>query len=149
MASHPASGVLVADSIGPRSQGCKLPYAIERDFDLADLLSAVLADTDVVNLFQLPANHLIVGAALQTITAGTKDATTFTCQLRVGTTALAAALDATAAGIAIGGNATYNLPLVSAAAANINLLVAVAGGNAVATANPKVRVKLLVCDMGA
>jgi len=148
MANLPASGYLVADKIVKRDVGAKLPYSIEREFDLATLLAAVIADADVVNLFQLPAEHVIVATALETLTAGTKDATTFTLQLRVGTTALGAALDATAAGKAIGGNATYNMPLVSAAAATVNLVAAVSGGNALVTANPVVRIKLLVCDMG-
>lgn len=148
MATLPASGVLVADKIVNRQVGQKGPFSIEREFDLATLLDAVLANADVVNLFQLPAEHVIIAAAQEVLTVGTKDATTFTLQLRVGTTALSAALNSTALGKAIGGNATYNLPLVSAAAANINLVAVVSGGNAVTTANPKVRIKLLVCDMG-
>lgn len=149
MATLPATGVLAADKINPRAFGSKVPYAIEREFNLATLLAAVIANADVINLFELPAEHVIIASAQEVVTAGTKDATTFTLQLRVGTTALGAALDVTTgAGKAIGGNATYNLPLVSAAAANVNLVAVVSGGNAVSTLNPVVRVKLLVCDMG-
>lgn len=147
MANLPASGVLVADGIHARSQGVKGVFVVEREFDLSDLLDAVLANADVVNLFTLPENHIVIGAALEIITAGTDDATTFTLQLRNSTTALCAALSAVATGIAIGGDATYAMPLVCTTAAAINLVVVCSGGNAVVTLNPKVRVKLILCQM--
>lgn len=148
MATLPATGVLVADAIVPRSQGTKPPFTIERTFNLATLLSAVIANADVVNLFELPANYVVLASALKTSTAGTKDATTFTLQLRYGTTNLSAALDATAAGFAVGGNGTYNHPLsVGTSAVKVNLVAVVSGGNALVTANPTVKVKLVVADM--
>jgi hypothetical protein len=152
MATLPASGVLVADKIVPRSQGCKAPYVVEREFDLSSLLSAPLANADTVNLFARPANVLMLGASLEVVAAGSKNAsaTAFTCQLRDGTTALGAALDmTTAGGIAIGGNGTYNMPLALTTAANVNLLVAVAGTGGLVTANPTVRVKFILCEMAA
>ena len=150
MATFPASGVLVSDSIVPRSQGAFNTYEIKRQFDLTSLLAALIANADVDNLFNLPANFVILAASLSVVTPGTKNATAFTLQLRLGATALTAALDVTAAAgtAAVGGNATYNMPLaVGGAAAAINLLAAVTGGAALATLNPVVQVKLVVSDM--
>lgn len=150
MATLPsASSALVTDAVKKRAQG-KSVFVVEREFDLRTLLSSVIANADVINLFQIPANHSILASALQIKTPGTKDATTFTLQLRFGTTAIGAALDATTdEGIAVGGSATYGLPItVGTSAVYCNLVAAVSGGNALVTLNPKVRVQLVLCNMG-
>ena len=148
MATFPTTGVDSASAFVPRSQGVDNVFVYEETFDLNTLRAAVLANADVCNLIQRPANHGIIMASLKIVTEGTKDATTFTLQLRDGTTALTAALDGTTAnGIAIGGVATYSLPLALTTAANINLVVVCSGGNAVVTKNPKVKVKLVCVDM--
>lgn len=137
MATLPASGTL--DSTKNIGGGVKAVKTIVKTYDLSTLLAAVLANADVVNLFGLNAGDIVIGNAVEVIGAGTKDATTFTVQLRAGTTAIGAALDATALGATPG---TANVALT--AAANINLLVAIAGGNVLATKNPTVKVTLVV-----
>lgn len=150
MATLPsANSALSAEIVKAKAQGKKV-FVLEREFDLDALLDAVIANADVINLLELPANHVILAAAQQVKTPGTKDATTFTLQLRFGTTAIGAALDATTdEGIAVGGAATYNLPAtVGASATYLNLVAVVSGGNALVTKNPKVRVQLVLCNMG-
>lgn len=150
MATLPSSSsALSTVSAKRRAQG-KAPFVVEHEFDLNELLDAVIANADVINLFQIPANHMVLGSAQQVKTAGTKDATTFTLQLRFGTTAIGAALDATTdEGIAVGGATTYALPItVGTSAVYCNLVAVVSGGNALATLNPKVRVQLILCNMG-
>lgn len=150
MATLPsASSALFSGTAKRKAQG-KAPFVVEHEFDLNELLDAVIANADVVNLFQIPANHMVIGSAQQVKTAGTKDATTFTLQLRFGTTAIGAALDATTdEGIAVGGATTYALPItVGTSAVYCNLVAVVSGGNALVTKNPKVRVQLILCNMG-
>ena len=148
MATYPASGVMIPDTIAKVAYGKAGVYEIDRVFDTKEF--PFLDHDDEINLFQLPAGHVIMAAALAIVTPGTCAATVNTVQLRVTTTALSAALDATVAdGVAIGGNATYNLPLVSATAATINLVVVSTTGTTEFTLNPVVRVKLIVADMRA
>ena len=150
MATLPsAASALSAEAVKRAAKG-PAPFVVEREFDLHTLLAAVIANADVVNLLQLPENHMILAASQKVTGAGTKDATTFTLQLRFGTTAIGAALDATTLnGIACGGAATYSIPItVGTSAAYLNLVAVVSGGNAVVTKNPKVRVQVVLVDMG-
>lgn len=150
MATYPATGVESANAFVPRSQGVDNVFTYEEEFDLSDLISAAIVNADVVNLIQRPANHMVVGASLKIVTAATMTGTspTFTLQLRDGTTALGAALTAvTENGIAIGGSATYNMPLALTTAANINVVAAIGGTTPVVTLNPKIKVKLVCVDM--
>lgn len=150
MATLPSgSSALSAVVAKARAQGKKV-FVLEQEFDLDALLDAVIANADVVNLLQLPANHVVLATAQQVKTPGTKDATTFTLQLCFGSTAIGAALDATTdEGIAIGGATTYALPItVGTSATYLNLVAVVSGGNALVTKNPKIRVQLVLCNMG-
>jgi hypothetical protein len=150
MATLPSTTTaLGSEALVKKVQG-KAPFVVEQEFDLDALLDAVIANADVINLLQIPANHVILAAALQVKTPGTKDATTFTLQPRFATSAIGAALDATTdEGITVGGATTYALPItVGTSAAYLNLVAVVSGGNAVATKNPKVRVQLVLVDMG-
>lgn len=152
MSTYPSSSTYYEEGSAIPKAACKLPFMIEQEYDLDALVldgtgaKQVLANADVVNLFSLPANHVILSASLECVTVGTVASSTLTLQLREGTTALSAALDMlTASGHAVGGNATYNMPLsIGTSAVAINLLAAV---GATVTKNPKVKVKLLVVDM--
>lgn len=150
MATVPSTTTYYSEAtMAPRSQGKDIPFIYEEEFDLDALYSTVLANADVVNLIALPANYVILASSLKIVTAGTKNATTFTLQLREATTALSAALDATTAnGRATGGNATYNHPLsIGTSAVAIDCVVVCSGGSALVTKNPKIKVKLLLIDM--
>ena len=150
MATLPSTTTdLSSNSAVPTVLGAKRVFTVEQTFDLSTLLSAVIANADVVNLLTLPANTMILAAGLKIVTAGTKDATTFTLQLRHGTTALSVALDATTInGYANGGATTYALPAtVGTSAVHLNLVAVVSGGNAVSTLNPVVKVCVVCVDM--
>lgn len=152
MATLPASGVFDTTTSLTKSVAKQKIYRAEMTYDLrtsGDYLTAVIANADVINLLTIPKNTVILGAALKIVTAGTKDATTFTLQLRHGTTALGAALDATTGnGVAFGGAATYNCPQsVGTSDVTLNLVAAVSGGNAVTTANPVVKITLFLADI--
>lgn len=109
----------------------------------------MIANGDVVASFEIPKNHTVFASAQEVLVPGTKDATTFTLQLRFGSTAIGAALSAVAEGLAIGGATTYALPItVGTSDTYLNLVAVVSGGNAVVTKNPKVRVQVVLCDMG-
>lgn len=136
MATLPTTGSLTTETLVSTFAG-KKPFSIQRKFNLSTLLAAVVANADVVNLLNIPAKTNILSGVVEIVTAGTKDATTFTVKLRLDTTDLSAALDATATGIAGG-----TTPLLAAAAGKINLVVACSGGNAVVTKNPVVMVTL-------
>lgn len=149
MATLPsATSALTTEVANCAAKGKKV-FVVEREFDLNELLDAVIANGDVINLLKIPKNHTIFATALEVLTIGTDDATTFTLQLRFGSTAIGAALSAVAEGLAIGGATTYALPItVGTSDTYLNLVAVVSGGNAVVTKNPKVRVQVVLCDMG-
>lgn len=149
MATYPTTGVESVGAFVPRAQGLDNVFVYEELFDLSDLIPVVIANADIINLISLPANHVILATSLHVDVAGTKDASTFTLQLRHGTTAIGPAVDVTTdEGYGHGGATTYALPASpGASAVTVNLVAVVSGGNAVATLNPKVKVKMLVCDM--
>lgn len=131
--------LLSAGVVKPKYAEASRVFTIKSDFNLASL-AAVLANGDDASLLTLPAKTVVLAATLEVLTAGTKDATTFTLQLRAGTTAIGPALSAVATGIAV--SSASEGAFVSASDATINVLAAVSGGNALVTANPKVRVTL-------
>ncbi len=149
MATYPSTTSAYDSGSAVAQVSAKKVFVIERTFDLNALLSSAIANADIINFFQLPANTMIMGSAFQVKTPGTKDATTFTLQLRFGTTAIGAALDMTTdEGIAVGGATTYSLPItVGTSAVYCNAVAVVSGGNALSTKNPRVRVQLICCDM--
>lgn len=147
MATYPTTGVESVGAFVPMAQGRDNVFVYEETFDLSELIPVVIANADIINLITLPASYAILATSLETVTAGTDDATTFTLQLRYTTTAIGPAVSCVAEGIGLGGATTYSLPAVPGAAVAINLVAVVSGGNAVALTNPVVKVKMLVCDM--
>jgi len=149
MATLPSATSALTTEVAKAGAKGKKVFVIEREFDLDALLDAVIANGDIINLLKIPANHAILCTSQEVLTPGTDDATTFTLQLRFGTTAIGAALSAVATGIAIGGATTYALPItVGTSDTYLNLVAVVSGGNAVVTKNPKVRVQVVLVDMG-
>lgn len=149
MATYPSSSSAYDAGSAVPQVSAKKVFVIDRTFDLNSLLSTAIANADIVNFFQLPANTMIMGTAFQTKTPGTKDASTFTLQLRFGTTAIGGAVDVTTdEAISVGGATTYALPItVGTSAVYCNAVAVVSGGNAVSTKNPQVRVQLICCNM--
>jgi len=120
---------------------------IEKTFDLDTLLSAKIANADIINLFTLPANHVILATRIKIMVANVGAGGTSTLKLRFGTTDIGATADMlTVNTVATGGAATTNLPLnVGTSDVLVNLVAAVGSGTT--TTNPTVLVKMLVCDM--
>jgi len=134
------------EAVVARSQANQ-PFMIEKTFDLDTLLSAKIANADIINLFTLPANHVILATRIKIMVANVGAGGTSTLKLRFGTTDVSATADMlTINTVATGGSATTALPLnVGTSDVLVNLVAAVGSGTT--TTNPTVLVKMLVCDM--
>lgn len=137
MPTYPTTGTLDAGAIAKPFLS-KVPFVIEKIFDLDALLSGKLAAADVANLFSLPAKTMVISAVLECKVAQA-GGTGLTLKLRAGTTDLTAAQAQDSATVNAS-TATY----VGAAAANINLLAALTSGTV--TKNPTVKVTLVCYD---
>jgi len=149
MAAYPSTTTALeaAATIVPRSQGANIPYSIEREFDLDTLVATKLANADIVNLFTLPANTVILATLIKTTTITVGGTGTCTAKLRFTTTDIGAATDILTTATGTGGSATTALPLnVGTSAVLCNLVFAIGGGTT--TTNPTIKVRMLVCDMG-
>jgi len=147
MAAYPSTTTAVStEAVVARSQANQ-PFMIEKTFDLDTLLSAKIANADIINLFTLPANHVILATRIKIMVANVGAGGTSTLKLRFGTTDISATADMlTVNTVAVGGNATVLLPLgVGTSDVLVNLVAAVGSGTT--TTNPTVLVKMLVCDM--
>lgn len=144
---YPTSTTVLDSLTAAAPASGKKPYVIEKTFDLNTLLSAKLLTTDLVNLFTLPANTVIMTAALKVIAACVGAGGTSTLTLRHGTTNVTAAADMLTAGtVAFGGATTTALPAnVGAAAVLVNVVCAVGSGTI--TTNPTIRVTLVCLDI--
>ena len=147
MAAYPSASTAVStEAVVARSQANQ-PFMIEKTFDLDTLLSAKIANADIINLFTLPANHVILATRIKITVANVGAGGTSTLKLRFGTTDVSATADMlTVNTVATGGSATTALPLnVGTSDVLVNLVAAVGSGTT--TTNPTVLVKMLVCDM--
>lgn len=112
--------------------------AIDFVLDLANDVTMGTA-TDVINLATLPAGAMVVGVAVQQITAGTGSGTLVG---RVGTTTLTATLASTAIAGTFAATVPAALPaIVPAGGAELNLLGATAVRN-----DGKVRVTVMIAE---
>lgn len=148
MPSYPSTTTVIDSAISAvaRSQA-RGPYFIERDYDLDTLISGKLANSDIVNLFTLPANTVILATRIKITEVNVGAGGTSTLKLRFGTTDISATADMlTDNTVATGGSATTALPLnVGTSDVKVNLVAAVGSGTT--TTNPTVQVRMLVCDM--
>lgn len=149
MSAYPSTTTAIDTTVSAvaRSQGNAVPFKIEREFDLDTLITGKLANADIVNLFTLPANHVILATWIKVTRVAVGCTATSTVKLRFTTTDIGATADIlTVNTVAVGGNATVSLPLnVGTSDVLVNLVAAIGGGTT--TANPKVKVGMLVCDM--
>lgn len=147
MAAYPSTTTAISTrGIVAKSQAAQ-PFTIEEEFDLDTLISGKIANADIINLFTLPANHTILATWIKITRANVGAGGTSTLKLRIGTTDIGATADMlTVNTVATGGSATVALPLNNGTSATlVNLVAAVGSGTT--TANPKVKVSMLVCKM--
>jgi hypothetical protein len=147
MASYPSTTTYVdsTQSAVALSQA-GTPFLIERTYALDTLITGKLANADIVNLFTLAANHVILATYIKTTVIAVGCSSTCTLKLRFGTTDIGAATDILTLATGTGGAATVALPLTNGTSATaINLVAAIGGGTT--TTNPTVKVSLLVCKM--
>jgi len=138
--SAPISAVARSQSRGP--------YLIRQTFNLDTLMSAKVANADIVNLFTLPANTVILATSIKTSVIAVGCSSTCTAKLRFTTTDIGATADILTKATGVGGNATVALPLnVGTSDVLVNLVFAIGGGTT--TTNPTIAVDMLVCDMSA
>lgn len=148
MAAYPSTTTVLdtTQTAVPKSQGANIPFMIEREYDLDALVATGVANTDVVNLFTMPANHTILATYIKTTVIAVGCSSTCTAKLRFSTTDIGAATDILTLATGTGGSATVALPLtVGTAAVLVNLVFAIGGG--ATTTNPTIKVSLLVCNM--
>jgi hypothetical protein len=123
-----------------------MPYVIRKTFTLDTLITGKVANSDIVNLFTLPANTVVLATLIKTTVIAVGCSSTCTAKLRFGTTDIGAATDILTKAIGTGGSATVALPLTNGTADNIvNLVFAIGGGTT--TINPTIAIQMLVCDM--
>lgn len=146
MSAYPSTTTALAtESIVARSQEAQ-PFKIVKTFDLDTLLSAKLANADIVNLFTLPANTVILATRIKTTVITVGGTGTCTAKLRIGTTDIGAATNILTTATGTGGGATVSLPLNNGTADTlVNLVIALGGGTT--TVNPTIEVHMLVCNM--
>lgn len=147
MAAYPSTTTAISSrGIVAKSQAPQ-PFMIEEEFDLDTLISGKIANADIVNLFTLPANHTILATWIKITRANVGAGGTSTLKLRIGTTDIGATADMlTVNTVATGGGATVSLPLNNGTSDTlVNLVAAVGSGTT--TANPKVKVAMLVAKM--
>lgn len=148
MSAYPSTTTTVlSTTAAKRAYGVAEPFVIEETFDLDTLISAKVANADIVNLFTLPANHVILATRIKTTVISVGGTSTCTAKLRIGTTDIGAATDILTTAAGTGGSATVALPLnVGTSDVLVNLVIALGGGTT--TKNPTIKVTMLVCDMG-
>jgi len=149
MGAYPSTTTVIdsTQSAVAKSQGAAIPFVIEREYDLDTLITGKLANADIVNLFTLPANHVVLATWIKITEIAVGCSSTCTLKLRFGTTDIGATADIlTDNTVATGGSATVALPLNNGTSATlVNLVAAIGGGTT--TTNPTVQVRLLVCNM--
>ena len=147
MAAYPSTTTTLSEQTAkPVAYGAPTVYTIEKTFDLDALMDDKVANADIVNLFTLPANTVILATRLETVVASVGGTGTCTAKLRFGTTDIGAATNILAAAVGVGGNATVNLPLaVGTSDVLVNAVIALGGGTT--TTNPTIKATLLVCQM--
>jgi hypothetical protein len=119
---------------------------IEKTFDLDALLSAKVANADIVNLMTLPANFCVIATLIKTTVIAVGCSGTCTAKLRHGTTDIGATADILTTATATGGGATVSLPLnVGTSSALLNLVFAIGAGTT--TTNPTIKVTIVGIDM--
>ncbi len=151
--TYPIAGGVVDSLVAAAPASGKKVYVIEKTFNLdtiKDTLGVALGKiltTDIVNLFNIPANTMILSAGIKVTTVAVGCSSTCTAKLRFGTTDITATADIlTANTVAIGGATTTALPIsVGASAVSCNLVFAIGGGTV--TTNPTVRATLVCVDM--
>lgn len=147
MSAYPSTTTAIrSTAVVARSQANQ-PFMIEDEYDLDTLIIGKLANADIANLFTLPANHVILATWIKVTTIAVGCTGTCTVKLRIGTTDIGATADIlTLNTVATGGGATVSLPLNNGTSDTlVNLVAAIGGGTT--TTNPKVKVRMLVCDM--
>lgn len=147
MAAYPSTTTTLCEQTAkPVAYGTPTVYTVEKTFELDTLLNDKVANADIINLFKLPANTVILATRLETVKASVGGTGTCTAKLRFGTTDIGAATNILAAAVGAGGNATVNLPLaVGTSDVLVNVVIALAGGTT--TINPTIKATLLVCQM--
>jgi len=149
---YPTSTTVYDSLVAAKPASGKALFVIEKTFDLDAIMVAngagtgKILTTDIVNLFTLPANLMILSAGIKSTVVQVGGTGTCTLKLRYGTTDLTAACDISAAAVAIGGATTTALPASTGAAAVLCNVVAVITGGTV-TKNPTIRVTLVCVDM--
>lgn len=153
MSAYPSTttsldGAMASPATGVARSQTGTARLIKQSFNLDTLMAAKVANADIVNLFTLPANTVILATLIKTTTIAVGCSSTCTAKLRFTTTDVGATADILTKATAIGGNATVALPLnVGTADVLVNLVFAIGGG--VTTTNPTISVQMLVCDMSS
>jgi hypothetical protein len=121
----------------------RAPYCIEREFDLDDLLAAKIANGDVVNLLNIPANHMIIAATIESTVVQVGGTGTCTLQLKVVGTTLTPAANISA--LEHKSSTTIAPVTVGTSAGYIEAVAAIGGGTV--TTNPTIKIRILGIDM--
>jgi len=155
MSAYPSTTTSIDGAMASPATGITRSQAgsarlIKQSFNLDTLLAAAskVANADIVNLFTLPANTVILATLIKTTTIAVGCSSTCTAKLRFTTTDIGATCDILTKATAVGGNATVALPLnVGTSDVLVNLVFAIGGGTT--TTNPTISVQMLVCDMSS
>ena len=146
MSAYPSTTTCVSTAPTAVQSTGKGLVVIEKTFDLDTLLSAKLANADIVNLFTLPAGFCVLATRLATTVASVGGTSTCTLTLRFGTTNIGAATNILAEAVGTGGNATVSLPLtVGTSDVLCNVVCALGGGTT--TLNPTIHVTVVGLQM--